>query len=667
MKIFGLFSLVAGITVTPTQKVIQLLNDMHEKGVKEKQDEEVRFTTFTQWCNDTAEAREKAVKKGTTRMEQLSNAIQKANADATQLGNKIAQLHENIGKWEAEKKAANQIREKERSDYQATHTDYSESLDALSRAITTLKAQPVDHAQAESMLQVVATHKLTSHVDRRAIVSFLQSKSFSAQDPDFLNRAAPEAHGYSNQSGGVIDMLEQLKDKFTEEKRGLEREEADKKHASEMLCQTLTDQIENATSESNDRQQDKAGREADAAEAQKDLSETTVVRNEDQKYWDDLKAECRQKTVDYENRQKLRGEELEAIQKATEIISSTAVSGSADKHLPSLIQTKKTSFLLLRSETVHLAAHEHSDAVLEFLSQKSAATNSQLLSLLVTKIKANPFVKVKKMIRDMIIHLQEEATEETEHKGWCDTELATNKVTRDAKTEDVEKLTARRNKLTSRIAKLTQGIADLTEAIAEIDAAVAEATQLRNEEKEKNVATIKDAQEAQVAVSEALKVLRAFYDKAATATSLVQAPAGDAPETFDEAYTGQQDSSTGVIGLLEVIHSDFARLESETTSSEDAANREYKEFMSDSEVDRATKAQQSENKSKAKTQAESSLNATKKDLTGTQEELDAAMAYYEKLRPSCVDSGITYEERVAKREEEIQSLKEALEIVTGNE
>ena len=67
-----------------------------------------------------------------------------------------------------------------------------------------------------------------------------------------------------------------------------------------------------------------------------------------------------------------------------------------------------------------------------------------------------------------------------------------------------------------------------------------------------------------------------------------------------------------------------------------------------------------ENKGKDKTTAESDLVTTKSDLDATQKELDAALAYYEKLKPSCVDAGLSYEERVKMREEEIQSLQEAL-------
>merc|ERR1719498_1346020 len=193
------------------------------------------------------------------------------------------------------------------------------------------------------------------------------------------------------------------------------------------------------------------------------------------------------------------------------------------------------------------------------------------------------------MIKDMIIKLTEEATEEAEHKGFCDTELTTNKQTRDFKTEESAELNALIEKLTADIAQYTSQIADLGAAIADLDKAVAEATETRTAEKEKNMATIADAQAGQAAVSKATTILKEFYDKAATATALVQAQGGQSPmpETFDEAYTGQ--SSGGVLSMLEVCESDFARLEADTTSGEDAAAKEFDAFTSESAVDKATK------------------------------------------------------------------------------
>merc|ERR1719506_2630944 len=271
------------------------------------------------------------------------------------------------------------------------------------------------------------------------------------------------------------------------------------------------------------------------------------------------------------------------------------------------------------------------------------------------------------MIKDLIVKLMEEATAETEHKGFCDTELATNKLTRDKKTSDVNELNSNIEDLSATIAELTQDIADLTTAVKELDAAVAEQTQERAENKAKNTQTIKDAKAAQVAVEQAMAVLKDFYAKAAEATAFAQQPAADAPETFDKPYQGMGSSGGGVVDFLEVILTDFARLESETSATETEEADAYKTFMFESKKDKALKENESRLKSNTKTDKESALQDANADLKVTQEQLDKALEYYEKLKPQCVDSGITYEERVKRREEEIVSLQEALKILAGTD
>merc|ERR1719171_2532166 len=167
------------------------------------------------------------------------------------------------------------------------------------------------------------------------------------------------------------------------------------------------------------------------------------------------------------------------------------------------------------------------------------------------------------MIKDMIVKLMEEANEEAEHKGFCDTELSTNEQTRKQKTEGVEALTAEVDELTASVARLTD---ELTAAVGALDAAIAKATGIREAEKAKNTQTIADAQAAQVAVEQALGVLKDFYEKAGEATALVQQRQ---PEIFDEPYKGMGSENGGVVGMIEVIQSDFARLEPETTAAEE--------------------------------------------------------------------------------------------------
>merc|ERR1719386_537241 len=126
-----------------------------------------------------------------------------------------------------------------------------------------------------------------------------------------------------------------------------------------------------------------------------------------------------------------------------------------------------------------------------------------------------------------------------------------------------------------------------------------------------------------------------------------------------------QSESGGVLGMLEVIQSDFSRLEAETAAAEEAAQKEYDQFMADSETDKAQKQRDIERNTKKKQDRSQSLEEKKKDLQGTTDELNAALEYYAKLKPDCIDSGVSYEERVARRKEEIESLQEALRILNG--
>ena len=63
-----------------------------------------------------------------------------------------------------------------------------------------------------------------------------------------------------------------------------------------------------------------------------------------------------------------------------------------------------------------------------------------MLSALAVRVADDPFAKVKKIIRDLVVRLMEEANAEAECKGWCDAKLSTNEQTRNEKTEGVESL-----------------------------------------------------------------------------------------------------------------------------------------------------------------------------------------------------------------------------------
>merc|ERR1719181_1805950 len=167
---------------------------------------------------------------------------------------------------------------------------------------------------------------------------------------------------------------------------------------------------------------------------------------------------------------------------------------------------------------------------------------------------------------------------------------------------------------------------------------MAKATEDRSTSKAKNEECIADSKAAIVAVQQAMAVLKDFYAKSAEATAFQQQPEADAPETFEKPYKGLLPEGGSVIDFLEVILSDFARLESETTASEAEEEDEYKTFMFESKKDKALKENEIKLKSQTKTDKESALATAKTDVKTTQEGLDKALAYYDKLKPQCVDS-----------------------------
>merc|ERR1719223_1741171 len=315
------------------------MEGMLTKGRTEKHDEQVQFAAYKQFCDDTSVEKKRSIEEADESIEMLKADIEKYTANSARLTKEIGEHEEDISAWTGDMKAATKVRSIEKSDYDATHKDYSESVDALERAIAVLKKQAFDRKQS-SFLEVSAlkSFSLIPQDAKRAIDAFLGD-----EPADGLAVTAPEASGYEFQSHGVIDMLEKLLDKFISERTNLEKEETNTRHAFEMLVQDLSAQVDQATADRDLKSENNAKKLQAKATAEGDLTDTVTTRDADQKYLTDLTATCEQKASDFESRQQLRAEELVAVEKAIEIISSSSVSGNADKYLPSLVEKKNES------------------------------------------------------------------------------------------------------------------------------------------------------------------------------------------------------------------------------------------------------------------------------------------------------------------------------------
>merc|ERR1740130_186317 len=236
---------------------------------------------------------------------------------------------------------------------------------------------------------------------------------------------------------------------------------------------------------------------------------------------------------------------------------------------------------------------------------KAALLSSTALKNLAAQVESNPFDKVVGMIKDLVAKLKEEAAAEAEHKQWCDEQLHDNKLKREKKTTKVNKLTASIEAMTEDIAAMAKKIQTLKEEQVDLTMAMSKATTVRGNEKKTNTDTMADAQAGEGATKAALVVLKEFY---ASQGSFVQ----QAPEMA--AYSGMSSAKGGVVGMLEVITSDFARLHADTKASETAAAAEYDSFMTDASSSKKAKHDLEFKTSMEKDQTEFEAGETTKDL-----------------------------------------------------
>merc|ERR1719299_209526 len=176
-----LSTLTNGVAVqgkgTPVQKVIEMMNEMLAKGKSEKEAEAKMFAEYEEWADDEQRKTGFEIKTLNTKIEELTAEAEKADADVADLTAKIEELDGEIAAWEADQKAATELRESEHAEYMKISTDYGESVDALARAIEVLESKSASTPQAaEMLLQKMAVH---SRAGKMVLASFLEEQARS--------------------------------------------------------------------------------------------------------------------------------------------------------------------------------------------------------------------------------------------------------------------------------------------------------------------------------------------------------------------------------------------------------------------------------------------------------------------------------------------------------
>merc|ERR1719324_1069848 len=272
----------------------------------------------------------------------------------------------------------------------------------------------------------------------------------------------------------------------------------------------------------------------------------------------------------------------------------------------------------------------------------------------------DPFAKIKGLISEMIEKLEAEAAKEAAHKAFCDKEMSETKAKKEDKETELDDLSTKIDKATSKIAKLKEEIATLEKELGEIAAAQKKATELRQAQAAAWAEAKADYEQGLEGVGMALQVLRDYY--AEKEEGFLQG--GSAAQDFLQGrmsakkHSKATGASTGIIGMLEVVESDFSKLLAEGNAAEAMAVEEYEKLTQDNEIATTVKYKVKDSK-----ETEAMLAGLKEDKEVAMKEYDAIMEYWEKLQPMCIAKPEPYAERKRRREAEIAGLKQALTIL----
>merc|ERR1719323_1369916 len=598
------------------------------------------YAEFAEMCEKRSNNLQFEIKTGKAEVADLKAVIDEETAMAASLDTKVEELTASIAADEADLEAATKIREKENADFLAEEKELSEVIDSLQRAIGILEKEMAKHGAsmmqirnagslAKTLQSLVEASTLTS-ADAKGIEALVQTQ----QSSDDSDAGAPDPAVYKGQSGGIIDTLGDLLEKAESQLAELRSKETASLHEFKALKQSLEDKIKYETKELAEAKQGIAASNEKKATAEGDLDMTSKNLAEDVTALSELHHECLSKAQDYEAETKSRGEELEAIATAKKVIQETTA-GAADLSygLNQVSFLQSGGFKAVRF--LHdLAQKEKLPALAQLTMQMGA----------VMRTSDDPFVKVKGLIKDMIETLEKQAEADATEKAYCDKELAETNAKKDAKTTEIKKLSTQIDSMTSRAAQLKAEVAELEKSLSALAKAQAEMDKIRLEEKEEYTKA-KAAMDAGIkGVQLALKGLREYYAK-------------------DKAHGANEGGGAGIIGMLEVVESDFSKGLLEMTSTEENAQGTYDQETKDNEIEKTTKEQDIKYKSEEAAGLEKATAEATSDKSGVQEELDAVLEYLKGIEDRCIAKPEPYEERVRRREAELKGLRDGLAIL----
>ncbi|CAK0788738.1 unnamed protein product [Prorocentrum cordatum] len=603
---------------SPTEKVVGLLDDLREKVLKEGTFEAGTYNDFSCFCKDTMTEKSEAITTGEDTKDALEADIQAAMIRRNDADKGLQKATGSISDLQAEIQTMTAEHHEEALRSEKDELDLTNAVHALEAAIRELQAAKV----ATSFISVAPLAKRIGHAVALAqVLGFphVQGKPAAAllqalTDPLDIPDSVYEFH-----SADIITTLEGLMTDFKSKRVEVQEAAVEAKKVYLALLQEKEDALgvhESAISASKTTQ---ATETKAISTASADLSAVSAKLLDDQNYLADLSAQCHEKAVIWNQRTDMRARELQAIVSATEMIKSlqeeSAKGGAAElaqrgaragarAAAPALVQVsahgrRRRGAAEERPARDGLSggggAAERDPQLaraLSLLRSKAGSLKSVALLNLTSTAAEDPLAKVKQLIQALVERLLKEAAAEANHKGWCDKEVGLAEQKRDYAAKELKEINSFLQSSEVRHEKLAEQAETLETEIEDLATEFNKAAAIRSFEAAEAKMAISSARNSSQVVATAMDMLDKFYREAAnqgtSQLSLFQAQSlsrnGTAPGStlkedmpdagFNDVYTGDQGSATGIMALLEVVKSDFDRAATETEKAEKEAEQE---------------------------------------------------------------------------------------------
>merc|ERR1719331_3442491 len=573
------------------------------------------------------------------------------------------------------------MREKEHEDFLAAKDEMDKAIAALKSAIEVLKEGTAPAMLVSKLKKVMRVGE--GFLAKNDLSELHKILDVPTADWKKLNREATFKKKYEARSGGIqdilADMLKTFEDNLEEATAAEEKAKAD----FDALMEAKKTQLSTAKQALLDKSGEKGAR-GEALATSKEEKEDLEGQNErDAGYLADTKATCEKRATEWDERKKLRAEEIAAIQEAIGILHSDDARDTFKKSFDS-----QGLFFTQLNELRHKHPHrgQQKTALSLIKSLASSSKDIRVAQLVVAlgatganEELADPFKEVIAMIDGLIEELETEESDDLKTKEQCEKERMEN--TQEAKmvSKEIDTNVETIDRLTAQIEEAEKMIKQIQAEIQDLDVEIRDAGDNRAKENAEYMAAEAEDNAAVELVSNAMGVLEKFYEENGLKFTQLHAEvrrageepfvaAGEAPTPPPAMSTtdGSRESK-GVIMMLEMIKEDIEKDIATAKKQEEEAQAAYDKLVED--IEAAIKAkEQTVSDLEGDMASDSEMRTTENTtMADNQAQLKSVMDYLKEIAPGCDFIAMNFNIRLTNRQMEVDGLKKAKAILQGAE